>query len=62
MNGCLATKDNHDSWGMFTTFVECRSVKTTMLTVLSCMDPHMIRETWIGMVGMLGWLVSCSLG
>jgi hypothetical protein len=33
-----------------------------MLTVMTGMDPHMIRETWIGMVGMLGWLVSCSLG
>jgi hypothetical protein len=62
MNGCLATKVNRDSWGMFTTFAECRSVKTTMLMVLSGMDPHTIRETWIGMVGLLGWLVSCSLG
>jgi hypothetical protein len=33
-----------------------------MLMVMSDMDPHMIRVTWIGMVGMLGWLVSCSLG
>jgi hypothetical protein len=31
---------------------------TVMLTVMSSMDPHMIRVTWIGMVWMLGWLVS----
>jgi hypothetical protein len=35
---------------------------TVVLTVMSIMDPHMIRVTWLGMVGMLGWLVSCSLG
>jgi hypothetical protein len=29
-----------------------------MLTVMSYMDPHTIRVTWIGMVGMLGsWSV-----
>jgi hypothetical protein len=33
---------------------------TSMLMVMSGMDPHMIRVTWIGMVGMLGWLVSHS--
>jgi hypothetical protein len=31
-----------------------------VLIVMSGMDPRMIRVTWIGMVGMLGWLVSCS--
>jgi hypothetical protein len=31
---------------------------TVMLMVMSGMDPHTIRVTWIGMVGMLGWLVS----
>jgi hypothetical protein len=25
-----------------------------MLTVMSVMDPQMIRETWVGMVGLLG--------
>jgi hypothetical protein len=35
---------------------------TAMLMVMSDMDPHTIRVTWIGMVGMLGWLVGCSLG
>jgi hypothetical protein len=33
-----------------------------MLTDMSGLDPHMIRVTWIGMIVMLGWLVSCSLG
>jgi hypothetical protein len=58
INGCLATKDNRDSWGMCTTSAECRTVMTAVLTVMSSMDPHTIRVTWIGMVWMLGWLVS----
>jgi hypothetical protein len=29
-----------------------------VLMVMSGMDPHMISVTWIGMVGMLGWLVN----
>jgi SMC interacting uncharacterized protein involved in chromosome segregation len=29
-----------------------------VLTVMSDMDSHMIRVTWFGVVGMLGWLVS----
>jgi hypothetical protein len=54
INGCLATKDNCDSWGMCTTSVECKTIITVMLTVMSGMDPHTIRVTWVGMVGMLG--------
>jgi hypothetical protein len=54
INGCLATKDNHDSWGMCTTSAKCKTVMTAMLTIMSGMDPHTITETWIGMVGMLG--------
>jgi hypothetical protein len=34
---------------------------TVVLTVMSGMDPHTIRVTWIGMVGILGWLVRCSV-
>jgi hypothetical protein len=60
--GCLATKDNHDSWEMCTTSVECRTIVTAMLRVLSGMAPHTIIETKNGMVWMLGWLVGCSLG
>jgi hypothetical protein len=31
---------------------------TVVLTVMSGMDPHTIRETWIGMDGLVGNLVS----
>jgi hypothetical protein len=47
---------------MCATSEECRTVMTVMLTVMSGMDPHMIRVTWIGMVGMLGVGQSCLLG
>jgi hypothetical protein len=36
------SKDNHDSWVTCTTSVECKTVITVMLTVMSGMDPHMI--------------------
>jgi hypothetical protein len=36
------SKDNHDSWVTCTTSAECKTVITTMLTVKSGMDPHMI--------------------
>jgi hypothetical protein len=36
------SKDNHDSWVMCTTSVECKIVITVVLTVMSGMDPHMI--------------------
>jgi hypothetical protein len=62
INGCLATKDNHDSWGMCTTTAECRTVMTAMLTVMSSMDPHTIRVTWIDMVGRLGFTQYGLLG
>jgi hypothetical protein len=42
------SKDNHDSWGTCTTSTECKTVITTVLTVMSGMDPHMIS-------GNLGW-------
>jgi hypothetical protein len=35
-------KDNHDSWVMCTTSVECKTVITVVLTVISSMNPHMI--------------------
>ena len=31
---------------MYTTSAECKTVITTMLTVMSGMDPHMISGTW----------------
>jgi hypothetical protein len=44
MNGCLATKDNRDSWGMYVTSTECRTVITAVLMVMSGIDPHTIRD------------------
>jgi hypothetical protein len=58
------SKDNHDSWGMCTTSVECKTIIIAMLIVMSGMDPHIISETqdrfwlsfWVGCVklGLLG--------
>jgi hypothetical protein len=42
------SKDNHDSWGVCTTSVECKTVITVVLTVMSGMDPHKVSETWDG--------------
>jgi hypothetical protein len=39
------SKDNHDSWGMCTTSMECKTVITVVLTVMSGMDSHMISGT-----------------
>jgi hypothetical protein len=52
----VAIKDNHDSWGMYTTSIECRTIMTVVLTVMSGMDPHTIRVTRMGGldVGMVG--------
>jgi hypothetical protein len=49
------SKDNHDSWGMCATSVECKIVITVMITVLSGMDPHMISEN-LGWVFVKYWL------
>jgi hypothetical protein len=49
------SKDNHDSWGTCTTSAECKTVITSVLTVMSGMDPHMIS-------GNLGWVFLLSLG
>jgi hypothetical protein len=51
-NGYPAIKDDRDSWGMWTTSAECKTVITVMLTVVSGMDPHMISGTWVGLVGL----------
>jgi hypothetical protein len=39
------SKDNHNSWGTCTTFVECKTVITAMFSVMSGMNPHMISGT-----------------
>jgi hypothetical protein len=48
---------------MCTTSVECKTVITAVLTVMSGMDPHMIRWNlrWVrfGLVGLSKWI---SLG
>jgi hypothetical protein len=45
-NEYSASKDNHDSWGMCITSAECKIVITSVLTVMSGMDPHMISGAW----------------
>jgi hypothetical protein len=54
-NGYPAIKDDCDSWGMCTTSIECKTVITAVLMVMSGMDPHMIswnlRWVWFGLVG-----------
>jgi hypothetical protein len=49
-NRYQAIHDGHDSWGMCTTSVECKTVITVVLMVISGMDPHMISETQVGLV------------
>jgi hypothetical protein len=49
INECLVNKDNHDSWGMCKTSIECRAVMTAVLMVMSDMDPHTITGlVWLG--------------
>jgi hypothetical protein len=43
-------KVHHDSWVTCTTSIECKTVITAVLTVMSGMDPHMISGT-------LGWVM-----
>jgi hypothetical protein len=50
-NGYLAIKDYCDSWGLCTSSAECKIVITTVLTVMSGMDPHMISGTQVGFGG-----------
>jgi hypothetical protein len=58
------SEDNHDSWVMCTTFAECKTVITAVLTVMSSMDPHMISEnTGFGLVWLgcrSGFLLGCG--
>jgi hypothetical protein len=51
------SEDNHDSWVTCTTSVECKTVITVVLMVMSGMDPHMISgNTGFGL-GWLGWVI-----
>jgi hypothetical protein len=36
--------------GRFTTSVECETIITGVLTIMSDMDPHMISGTWDGLL------------
>jgi hypothetical protein len=56
------SEDNHDSWVTCTTSVECKTVITVVLTVMSGMDPHMIRWNlrWV-CFGLVGWFVEVDL-
>jgi hypothetical protein len=42
-NVYFTIQDNHDSWRMCTTSTDYKTVLTVVLTVMSGMDPHMIR-------------------
>jgi hypothetical protein len=58
-NGYSAIKVDRDSWGICTTSVECKTVITVMLTVMSGVDPHMIsgtqaRSVELGLVCLIG--------
>jgi hypothetical protein len=59
-NGYPAIKDDRDSWGMCTTYAECKTVITAVLKVMSGMDPHMISRTRGGLVGLV-WLIRSIL-
>jgi hypothetical protein len=52
------SKDNHDSWRTCTTSVECKTVITVMLMVMSDMDPHMISGNLGWVLLSIGWVVS----
>jgi hypothetical protein len=56
------SEDNHDSWVTCTTSAECKTVITTVLTVMSDMDPHMISWNlrWVWLV--LSMWVSLGCG
>jgi hypothetical protein len=52
------SRDNHDSWVTCTTSVECKTVITAVLTVMSGMDPHMISgNRGFGWVGLSKWIL-----
>jgi hypothetical protein len=55
------SEDNHDSWVTCTISVECKTVITAVLTVMSGMDPHMIswnlRLVWFSLVGLSKWIL-----
>jgi hypothetical protein len=55
------SKNNHDSWGICTTFIECKTIITIVLMVMSGMDPHMISGN-LGWVLVKSWLDCVEVG
>jgi hypothetical protein len=45
-----AINNDRDLWGMCTTSIDCKTVITVVLTVMSVLDPHMISGTRVGLV------------
>jgi hypothetical protein len=58
------SKDNHDSWEMCTTSVECKTIITVTLIVMIGMDPYMIsgNQGWVFVVYCLGCVKVGFLG
>jgi hypothetical protein len=51
-------EDNHNSWVTCTTSAGCKTIITTMLTVMNGMDPHMIGgNPGFGWVGLSKWIL-----
>jgi hypothetical protein len=55
------SKDNQDSRGTCTTSVECKTVITAVLMVMSIMDPHTISGK-LGWVFVKSWLGCVKVG
>jgi hypothetical protein len=55
------SKDDHDSWVMCTTSVECKPIITAALMIMSGMDPHMISGN-LGWVIVKSWVGLCQSG
>jgi hypothetical protein len=55
------SKDNHESWVTCTTSVECKTIITAALTVMSGIDPHMISQN-LGWVMVKSWVGLCQIG
>jgi hypothetical protein len=55
------SKDNHNSSGTCKTSTKCTTIITTVLTVMSDMDPHMISGN-LGLVFVKSWLGCVKVG
>jgi hypothetical protein len=63
-NGYPTIKDDRDSWGMCTTFAECKTLIIVVLTVISDMSPHRLTVLLVrsilrsGLYGVINVLIS----